>query len=98
LTIYFEEPLKLVKNNVGFLIGFVASEALFNNNWNQLLQIIQEQTQLSKTSEEIISGLNLLAAVIESSGDCLKLHYSSFFQFFTRLFDQPSTEVPHWPY
>ncbi|MFN9944392.1 MAG: hypothetical protein ACK56I_33475 [bacterium] len=75
LQLFFSEPVSLVKKSIGVLIGFVATIALENNNWIELLQEISKQTQEGQSEAQKKGGLELLAFVLDSSGDFLGEYY-----------------------
>lgn len=76
-----------MQKSIGALIGAVATVALEDNGWPELMQVIGQQTQ-TKLKE----GLIVLGYVLDSSGDFLKSYYNDLFQLFEKTLLMPDVQ------
>jgi len=84
LEFYFNEKSSMVQKALGALIGAVATIALEDKQWPELMQVIGQQSQI-----KIKEGLVVLGYVLDSSGDFLTDYYEDLFLLFDRCLDQP---------
>lgn len=90
---FFAEPLKPVRKSIGSLIGLIAKITLPEGKWNELLQVIQQQTDKSQVLQSRIFGLQLLELVLDYSAASLSQFYTSFYPFFQQSVSDENKEV-----
>lgn len=64
---FFAESLKSVRKSIGTLIGLIAKLSLPEGKWNELLHVIQQQTDKGQSLQNRIYGLQLLELVLDYS-------------------------------